>query len=225
MVSRLLSEHAIQGRLGITGGVTSGMIPGIDFTFEPSIAITTGRINKLGMSFRSFREPLTKSIRDVMMESIGKNFDVGGRPPWEPLSEATLSIREYYGYYSDEILMWTGRLANVASSFGIWDITQTYATITSLPGSVWYGKIQQAGYGGMAARIKKAGGNMGDAFNSLQADIRKSMRDGHSDFQGFAAAIPPRPFILFQDEDADKITEIFLDWMDKKIQEAWPAGV
>jgi len=33
--------------------------------------------------------------------------------------------------------------------------------------------------------------------------------------------IPARPFVMFQDEDADKITKIFADWLDERIALRW----
>lgn len=36
--------------------------------------------------------------------------------------------------------------------------------------------------------------------------------------------IPARPFLLLQDEDADKITEIFLDWVELRARGAWTRG-
>lgn len=33
--------------------------------------------------------------------------------------------------------------------------------------------------------------------------------------------VPPRPFLLIQDRDADQIDEIFLDWMERRARGTW----
>lgn len=212
----------VQG-LNVRGGITSSMAPQLELDFEPSVIITTGRINKMGASFRSFREPLTDAIRKVMMPSIWENFESGGRPKWAPLSEATLLIRRRWGYSGTDPLTWTGRLSEVAASFEIWTITQSFATIQSLPAEVWYGKIHQVGYEGAGG--KKSGVSKGKRDKtSLYAKQRAMLRGEISVERGGAASIPARPFIMFQEEDVDSIHEIFDEWLAKKIGDAWPAG-
>jgi phage gpG-like protein len=39
--------------------------------------------------------------------------------------------------------------------------------------------------------------------------------------RGGKGVIPARPFVMFQDEDADKITKIFADWLDERIAMKW----
>lgn len=212
----------VQG-LNALGGLTSSMAPQLEIDFEPTIIVTTGRINKMGASFRSFKEPLTKSIRKVMMASIWENFESGGRPKWAPLAEATLLIRQRWGHPGTDPLVWTGALSEVASSFNIWTITQSYASIQSLPTSVWYGKIHQAGYEGPGSQRSGVSKGKRDK-TSLYARQRAMLKGEISVAKGGAATIPARPFIMFQEEDVDKIHEIFDEWLGKKIGDAWPPG-
>lgn len=97
-------SSSIMSKLTTRSGVTGGMLP-FSVTFTPTVAILAGRIDKLGMDIRSFKEPLTRSVRDVMTVSIRRNFDVGGRPTWEPLSETTLARRASAGFAGSDPLV------------------------------------------------------------------------------------------------------------------------
>lgn len=129
--------------LRIDSNITAAAVPSV--TFEPTIGITARRIDKLGMDIRSFREPLTRVIREVVAPSIRKNFDVGGRPGWEPHSSSTEEIISRLGRPSRGVLVATGTLRQVAGQLNIWDISQDAAILRGLPSHVWYGAIHQAG--------------------------------------------------------------------------------
>lgn len=219
--------------------------------FEPSLGIAATRINKLGMDIRSFREPLTRAIKQVMMPSIRTNFDVSGRPAWEPLSEATWDMRAKMGYTGGDILLLTGNLRQVSSQFNIWTITTTSATIRDLPQKIWYGKVHQAGYEGqsMKKRIAAHGGDAGAAMRSLFKDLNiihnslaaagtkpgRSTKGGPggsritqslSEKTGLrvteSPAIPQREFLLIQPEDEADIQDIFMEWLGERVVAAWP---
>lgn len=105
-----------------------------------SLSLFAGKI-------RSFREPLQKAVRDVVIPSIRQNFDAGGRPAWKPLSEATLSIRD-----GNTILVRTGALRQGATQQNNWKYTTTEAVMEGLPSRVWYGMIHQLGGTGIPPR-------------------------------------------------------------------------
>jgi phage gpG-like protein len=232
-------------------GVTSAQAPQLDIKFEPTLVIAAGKIDRMGMEFaHGFIEPLTKAIHDIVAPSIAKNFVVGGRPKWEPLSEASLHIRDYYGVGHSRPLFWTTALYDAARSVDIWTITKGYATINDLPSNVWYGKIHQAGYEGkqMSARMKANGGNakaaleslMDEQYSKIGGKIGKGRatkydqkgggpidRKGASGTMGGGGAspIPARPFVMFQPEDEDAISELFIKWMEEQVDKHWPKGL
>jgi phage gpG-like protein len=211
------------GGLNIRGDLTSSILPRL--TFSPTIGIATNRINKLGLDIRSFREPLKRSIQRVLAPSFVKNFDSGGRPSWQPLSEGTLEQRRNFGISGDAILIRTGLLRRTMGQLNIWDITPTMAVISHMPDKVWYGAIHQSGLssGSMAAKIKKHG-SARKAFESVQDDIISSMRSGKAIKGSQGIHIPQRQFVLLQDNDIEAIEAIFLDWIEERIDRAWPAG-
>lgn len=129
---------------------------GLKFAFQPSIGISARRIDTLGLAIKSFREPLKRSIQQVLAPSFRKNFEAEGRPrKWEPLSDITVEIRGA----AHPILTRSGLLKKTMQQFNIWTVDRTKAALLDLPPKIWYGKIHQAGYGygGSKGQNKAAG--------------------------------------------------------------------
>ena len=182
--------------------------------FMPSIGFATAKIDKLGLDIRSFRVPLERSIREVMIPSIRRNFDEGGRPAWEPLADATLLMRELHGFSGSDPLIKTGTLRRVATHVNIWTVTPNFAVINDLPQKVWYGKVQQAGTGNTSPFtpvVKRGKARPGDY----------SMYGKTSTISGRKKpSIPARPFLIIQPEDVIAIEAIFTEWLNMRIAQA-----
>lgn len=95
----------------------------------------------IGYDIRSFREPFKRVIQQVMAPSIDKNFEVGGRPPWPPLTEETIAIKEG----DDRPLIRSGTLRRTAQQLNVWTITPDEAHVSGLPDQAWYGIVHQFG--------------------------------------------------------------------------------
>lgn len=230
--SKFYSSHPAPSTGAINSSVARGLridsnlgpLTAPFFTFSPSLGIAAKRIDKLSIDIRSWREPFTRSIRQVMMPSIRENFNVGGRPPWAPLSESTWEVRSRFGWEGGTALALTGALMRGASSFKMWTITTTNATIRAFPENIWYGRIHQEGYGGngggggMHAIVEKHGGNVGAALREVVGKAQAGGSSGRS-----VSAIPQRQFLMFQPEDEMAIHEIFVEWMDERVRAAWPS--
>lgn len=161
---------------------------GLTFAFTPSLGISAKNIDKLGLDIRSFREPLKRSIQQVLAPSFKMNFRAGGRPDrWEPLAEETIKFRATQGYAPGPILVRSGKLMKTIQQFNIWSINNTQAAITDLPEKIWYGKVQQ---GGLVKHGRTAA----------------------------AGNIPAREFVLIQGEDYDKIEEVFAKWFVERME-------
>lgn len=220
MVTPADVKKAVFKGLGSFSGVTGAMAPSLEFTFEPTIVIAASRIDKLGVDIRSFRKPLERAIREVVIPSIGQNFDVGGRPSWEPLSVSTEEIRSRIGKRPvGRVLVSTGALRRGATQLNNWKIGRGAAVFAQLPPRVWYGMVHQLGYEGktMTSRIKAAGGDKGKALANAIADAMSGKSTGH-----VVPPIPARPFAMLQPEDEDRITEIFIEWLGERAHVAWP---
>jgi phage gpG-like protein len=206
----------------VSGLTFARTLTGVDFEFQPSIGLIAARIDKLGMDIRSFKEPLTRAVVQVMIPSFKENFDSEGRPGWEPLAPYTVQRRKGHTH---PILFRSGKLRKVATSRGIWQISRNGAVITNLPGSVWYGTIHQAGLGGFGQRLDAARKKLGSGARGrdVVGEAFDAMDEAGGDTRG-AAAIPARPFIMFQEGDEDAIQEVFFDWLEERIDKWWGKG-
>lgn len=209
-------------------------IKSIHWDIRPSVGIVAKDVDRLGLDIRSFRAPLAKIVREVMIPSIRTNFADQGRPKWAALADSTVAARKGA---SGPILNRTGLLARRARQFNIWSIGTTSATIRSLPADVFYGVYHQAG-----AERETGGGsnnnagvlankNSPEARTLIQKHIPKAIAelgikvtDEASKKKVLARAIgmaldtgtwtlPARPFIMYQDSDIAKMEVIFGDWM------------
>lgn len=223
---------------GAIMGLRFDRITSMKFDIRPSIGIVAKDVDRLGLDIRSFKEPLTRAIKLVIIPSIRKNFQSGGRPAWTPLAEATIIRR---GYSAWPILNVTGRLQRRATQFNIWDIGMTSATVRKLPQDAFYGVYHQAGGSAnpMATllenspRSKVAQALMHKFINKARAELERDvghvpvgLGTGITEERVRARALgmmmdvqwelPARPFILWQDEDVPKIQQIFIDWMTER---------
>lgn len=206
---------AAVGRLGFARQLT-----GVDFEFQPSIGILARNIDKLGTDIRSFREPLTRAVKEVMIPSFRQNFEQEGRPDhWAELAPYTVQVR----HSSHPILVRTGRLKKTATSFSIWEISQNGAVITSLGSKAWYGTIMQAGIEGFGHHVDQAKAELGPKARPSEITRRAYELHDEANPGGAkgAAPIPARPFIMFQEEDEEAIQEIFWDWLSHRVDLYW----
>lgn len=186
----------------------------VQFDFKPSVGIMAAKVDKLGLDIRSFREPLKRAVKEVMIPSIMENFEVEGRPAWEPLSSNTLKTRAALGWSGGGILLLTGTLRSVATQQSIWTITEKSATVRDLPQRAWYGKVHQAGQGGGVSSIAAQGKRV-----KVGGVIRFVGSKGGDERGG--NGIPPRRFIMIQDEDRDAITDVFEEWLGERVDRVW----
>lgn len=61
-------------------------------------------------------------------------------------------------------------------------------------------------------------------FNGLPGSVwygNLHQSGGHGGKQAGKGIIPARPFVMYQDEDGDKIVEVFARWLDERIAKRW----
>lgn len=210
--SKPINRHHIKLALG---GMRFDKDLDVGWQITPSIGIVAKDIARMGLVLESFKEPLSRAIKQVMIPSFQKNFEVGGRPTWPPLAEFTQEVKGITG--GGGTLIRSGALRRAVGMLSIWDIGNTSATIRSLPENVWYGAIHQSGYGGfgvfMAAAKKKLGPRANPiAVRKLAFALNDKARGGTGKVAG-GQGIPQRQFILFQEEDIDDVQQVFYEWM------------
>lgn len=121
----------------------------IEIEFVPHTTILAGEWFALAndMGGRSIREPLKRCIQQVVGPAFVENFEVGGNPSWEPLSEETVKRKAIYGQTSDP-LIGSGALQKKSGQLNIWSIDgqgdDAEARLENL-GDQWYGFVHQAG--------------------------------------------------------------------------------
>lgn len=134
--------------MAIIGNVSKGGASkafGIDIDISPSPIILMASFDALSLSVKSFHEPLKRAVQEVIAPSIRRNFDVGGRPTWEPIADGTFMQKASYGWPAEDTLIRTGSLQRIAGQLNIWTIDRDSAFIGDLPDKVWYGKVHQSG--------------------------------------------------------------------------------
>lgn len=203
------------------------------FEFTPSISIIARDLRNLQNGLTNYKTPLEQAVKEVLIPSIEQNFAEGGRPPWEPLDQATVDKhRSKIGMGATPILVRTGLLYRVATNFNIWTINQTSAVIKELPSIVWYGNVHQQGLSEGATGSKswfkayqvRAQNALGPHVTSQKKIDAKAWQifDEHVAMGGMRGQkgkmnIPQRRFIVWQEEDFVKVQAIFYDWMDDVI--------
>lgn len=148
-----------------------------EFDWQPSLTLMASQFDTLGTSIKSFKEPLTRSVKEVIIPSIGTNFDVGGRPAWAPLADFTIANKG-----SSAPLIDTGKLLNAATALRAWTIDGVGGEARLDNVSVTYGYYHQGGF-----------------FN---------VRTGRM--------VPARVWADIQEQDADRIEEIFWEWLEER---------
>lgn len=97
--------------------------------FPRDAFILAADLDRFGFNIRSFKEPLTQSVKKVIIPSIRENFESGGRPDWDQLAASTITKRISEGYGIWPPLTKTGALKKKATAYGIWLITKDSATM------------------------------------------------------------------------------------------------
>jgi phage gpG-like protein len=186
----------------------SGLVASLglmQFDFKPSLALSARNFDTLDLDIRSFKEPLKRSIQQVISPSIAENFIANGRPDgWQAYADDTVEMKmddPNNKYGPDNILRRSGLLFKTMQQYNIWTVTQTQAAILSLPDKIWYGNLHQEGFGQRAT-----------AF----ADPLRIPLDQLAQGQN-KVYIPARPFATLQDEDLDKIQDVFSLWLDERV--------
>lgn len=226
----------------VTGTRNTGLsIPMIQidprFNFVQGTAVYAGNIDKLGMSFSSFKEPLRESLNEVIIPSIRKNFISQGRPAWKKLKQSTVQSRLRQGFSRGPILDRTGRLKREATRKNIWEIKP-------LPGGgsagsdflrlrtiyfdqkVPYAVFHQIGARmptnfrtrGLKGTIKSAGTNfVGSSFKTTYGPTQYEP-------EGRNWILPARPYIKLTIQEEVDIYNIFVSFMNDKVNKHWGPG-
>jgi len=145
--------------------------------------------------------PAMKIIGSTIQASVVRNFEVGGRPKWKPLSRVTLKRRKKGG-----------------------GILRVQGMAGGLMGSIHYRAHNDRviiGTNKIYAGTHQFGARKG-SFGTIVASVREHMRRGHmvrAHTRRMAVPwgdIPARPFLMVQDEDWSEIREALNDFIVRR---------
>lgn len=154
--------------------------------------------NKLQEYIAKAKVVSLKRIELEALSSIRKNFEVGGRPKWQP------SIKKGK-VKGTKTLVVSGNLSNVGSNV---DNAGSQVIITSNPLARPYARIQQEGGTinrraiTQARRSKRDGRSV---FASKRRDTGKSKKVDVSFSKAYQIKIPARPYLVIPLEDSGRI--------------------
>lgn len=200
----------------ISPELRSAQVSSLHMTFEPSLGVMARRVDKLGMNIRSFREPLQRVLREIIIPSIAMNFHKHGRDAsgqgkaWQPLTTETQVKKGHARPLVD-----TGDLKATMRRQNIWHLDGEKLLLANLPSDVWYGVIHQEG----SDAYTRSGGkiDLGGAFVTYD-----EINDRFNNV-GEEGAIPARPFVRLTNEEVEMVDEVFLDWLDERaLRAGWP---
>ena len=111
------------------------------------------KLAALEISIRAggFRQPLQRSIREVIIPELEHQFDVGGDPRWAPLHAVTIEKKQRLGR-DNGILQETMKLRKAVTAQERWRVRNDEAIFTGLPGYAYYGMYHLSGTVNMVQR-------------------------------------------------------------------------
>lgn len=122
-----------------------------DSVMGPKLAAT--KMATLDISIRAggFRQPLQRSIREVLIPELEHQFDVGGDPAWAGLAEVTIEKKQRQGR-NNGILQETMKLRKAVTAYDRWRVRDDEAIFSGLPGYAHYGVYHLSGTVNMVPR-------------------------------------------------------------------------
>lgn len=91
----------------------------IDIEWFPEPKVVATQFYQLAgdVDVRSLKEPLKRSIQQVIAPAFRDNFAAGGRPKWTPLADATVRKKG-----DNTVLVRSGKLKKRAGQLNLWTI-------------------------------------------------------------------------------------------------------
>ena len=151
------------------------------------VLATEGMLRRMSLLNTIVREWFESGEHDaIMRESFTKNFESGGRPAWEPLSQETVDSREKMGFSGSEpILVRTGNFMD--------EITSMNSEKSYRPGE------SIASWGIDQLRESEKGKFVAHMTGKTEGPT----------------TIPMRPMIGFQDEDKEALTNSLSSFIER----------
>ncbi len=177
---------------------------------ELNVKVDDKQVQKsLGRIQRSMSDltPAMRIIGEIVLASIRRNFEAGGRPRWPGLSAATIAQRKARKKWPGQILIRSGALLR---SINYRPGPESVAVSTNKI----YAAVHQFGarkgqFGKTVARVR--------AFMRRNAKGKPTKVKAHTRSMTLPwGGIPARPYMMIQGEDWPEITSRLQAWMLKR---------
>jgi phage gpG-like protein len=124
----------------------------VNISWDGRSAKDYSRVFAVAATIDDFRPAFEEVASEVISPSIQHNFDSGGRPRWEPLSEDTLRRKNMMGYRDpSKILVATGAMEQAATNPTNYIITKD--ELRAAPFGIEYWGYHQMGTTRMPQRV------------------------------------------------------------------------
>ena len=221
-----ISSRTFRGT-GLPGGGQVGHILWLNLdihgNFFAGALANASRVDKLGMSFKSWTKPLKTVLDTVLIPSIIKNFAEQGRPKWRVLSKRTILNRQYEGYPRGPILDKTGRLKKAASRKNNWQI-QT--NVLKFRAAFFTQSVRYAGYHqmGSVTEYVPTGHILMYPEHPIGMFWVQTQSEGGHDLFKVRHRMVARPFIQLTVDEEIEVYGIFAAYMNEQVDKYWGKG-
>jgi phage gpG-like protein len=113
--------------------------------FTRDVDLLNKNIFLLARRLGDMTEPLTKSVKDVIIPTIGYSFFSNGYGTWAPLNQEWKTYKLSVSQANYLTLQFTQKLYKQATRNSIWRISKTQADMSALDVRVPYAKYHQTG--------------------------------------------------------------------------------
>ncbi|WP_051327184.1 phage virion morphogenesis protein [Desulfatibacillum aliphaticivorans] len=146
--------------------------------------------------------PVMEVIGEIVHASILRNFEVGGRPAWQGLSDVTISRRIAEKKWPGQILVRSGELMRSISYQAFPD--KVVLSANSIKAATLHFGARKGQFGQKVVRVKSFTRRDGVKVSSHNRKTTLPWGD-----------IPARPFMMVQPEDWGEIRESLVDILEQ----------
>jgi phage gpG-like protein len=159
-------------------------------------------------------KPAMGLIGEIGVGSIQENFEVGGRPKWDTLSDITINIRKKLNKWPGRILVRSGVAGGLLGGITYRPSDEDVRLAANTPyATTQHFGAKKGSFGTVAATVKAHTRKISQAFGrpieprdvKVKAHTRKMTLPWGD--------IPARPFMVIQDEDWEEIKETLVEFL------------
>ncbi len=180
-----------------------------DSGIQAMVARIERRVNNL--------KPAMGLIGEIALGSIQENFEKGGRPSWEPLSQTTINIRKRINKWPGRILVRSGVAGGLLGGITYRPSNEDVRLAANKPyATTQHFGAKKGSFGTVAATIKEHTRKISQAFGKPIEPKKVTVKAYTRKMSLPWGDIPARPFMMVQDEDWTEIKETLTEFLLNK---------